>query len=444
MYEPGTYDTPAHGAAGRLIKRLGPWAYLLFFVVPLAFVSIVFAIVPLGDPQKPQMRNQWVFIFISNIAVSAAFAYLYNAAFLNLADDERPFRTSIIPIIAVVLSQLALMNAVLLTNGVFDFLGGVALAIIFIVLFFSMIFAYWDRRDLVISFFARFMLLLILYIPFLVGFVIAYRETESLVQSLISFAFAFLTFVYRRIMLSRLDPFPLDASQLLSGFWVQNLSDCVTILAFPQVKKPGVYAAIFLSNAAQNVAFLGFVSNMWIYKLRPALKTYVLNALKCNFPIPPIPEPDESFDPINRGHDANVGGYRRRQFRFYFFRMLSQAVAMTMYLGISPILRYGTNSEYNPLGTSIGGEDYRNSMIYAAVNLVFVIVVALLGYWYLNKRHHQTYHEIREIHKHDLLNHNWVGLVTAIMTHNLIFTIAIILSHYCVFSSFKECRAELL
>lgn len=89
--------------------------------------------------------------------------------------------------------------------------------------------------------------------------------------------------------------------------------------------------------------------------------------------------------------DYAVGGYRRRQFRFFFFRLLSQAVAMFLYLSISPVLRFGLNKEYTPF-SGINGEDYRNSMIYAAVNLVFIFFVAFLGYMLLRSRHHQTYH----------------------------------------------------
>lgn len=440
MYDPDTFEEPAKGVAGRFVKKLGVFAYALFFCIPLLFVSIFFAIIPLGNPKDSAIRSQWVFIFVSNSAVTLALAFLYNATFLSCAAVEKPFNISIIPLAAVLVAQLGFTSAVLLTHGVFDWIGLVILSIVYITLFVSMYFAYRDIRELVVSFFLRFMLLLVLFIPILTGFIISYRAANdsNAVQSLIAFLFTFVIFVYRRIMLSRLDPFPLEVSQLLSGFWVQNLGDSVTILAFPQVRSPRVFAALFVSNMLSNIFFLVFVSDPWIYKIRPALKTYVLNAAKCNFPIPPIPEPDDSFDPVNRGHDANVGGYRRRQFRFFFFRMLSQTVAMSTYLGISPILRFGLNEKYTPLSV-YGGEQYRNSMIYAGANLAFIAVVAAFGYWFLNKRHHQTFHEIREIHRHDLVHHTWVGLMTTIITHNLIMTIAIVLSHYCIFSAFLGC-----
>lgn len=442
VYAPEDFDEEPKGPAGRLVKKMGYFAYVLFFLIPLTYVAIFFAIIPLGNPNDATISEQWVFLFISNVFVSLALCYLYNATFLSLARCETPFRTSLIPLAFCAVSQIAVMAPVLLTHGVYDWLGLVSLATQYLSLLGSMLIAYKDLRPLVLSFFLRFMLLIILFIPLLVGFVIVYRETDSSgLQSFIAFLFTFIIFVYRRIMLSRLDKFPLDVSQLLSGFWVQNLGDLTLILAFPIVRSPGVFAALFASNVASNVGFLIFVSDVWIYKIRPGLKTYVKEGVKFNFPIPPIPEADESFDPVNRGHDNNVGGYRRRQFRFFFFRMLSQAIAMFMYLSISPMLRFGLNKEFTPL-SFISPNQYRNSMIYAACNLVFIALVALFGYVMLNKRHHQTFHEIREIHRHDLVHHTFVGLVTAIITHNLIFVIAIILSHYCVFTSFdNSCRA---
>jgi hypothetical protein len=64
------------------------------------------------------------------------------------------------------------------------------------------------------------------------------------------------------------------------------------------------------------------------------------------------------------------------------------------------------------------------------------------GYAYLRNRHHQTFHEIREIHVHDLANHTRVGLIVAILTHNMLFALGIIMSPYCVFSAFKKCRYD--
>lgn len=448
IYSPDHFEEKEKGIAGRFVKKLGVLSYFLFFIFPLAYVAIFFAIIPLGDPKIETISEQWVFIFISNVFVMLAIAYLYNAAFLALAECERPFRTSLIPLVSVVLTQIAVMTPIYLIHGVFPWVGIVALATCYITLFLSMFFAYPEHRTQLHSFFRRFMVLLILYIPLLSGFVIAYRNTDSsLGQAGLSFAFALATFIYRRIMLSRLDPFPLEYAQLYAGFWVQNLGDCTSVLSLPQTNSPNVLIAVFFANSSANVAFLIFVSDLWIYRIRPYLKTYVKNAFKCNFPLPPIPEPDESFDPYNRGHDLNTGGYRRRQFRFFFFRLLSQAVSMFFYLGISPMLRFGFNEFYTPLGAELKdgqavleSHEYRNSIIYAAVNLGFILVVAILGYAYLNRAHKETFRQIREIHRHDLVHHTLVGEIIAIITHNMILTIAIILTHYCIFASSDDCK----
>lgn len=204
------------------------------------------------------------------------------------------------------------------------------------------------------------------------------------------------------------------------------------------MRSPKVFAATWFSNSFGNFAFLWFISDLWIFKIRPNLKNYVVNGAKGNFPIPPAPPFDYSFDPVNRGHDNNVGGYRRRQFRFFFYRLLSQTVAMLLYLGISPMLRFGLNKEYTPF-VVITKDEYRNSVIYASANLVFIFAVAVLGYTILKKYHHETFHEIRQIHRHDFVHHTMVGHITAIITHNLILTIAIIMSQYCIFASFREC-----
>lgn len=118
---------------------------------------------------------------------------------------------------------------------------------------------------------------------------------------------------------------------------------------------------------------------------------------------------------------------------------------MTMYLAVTPILRYGSNREFFPFSRSglvVDESAFRNSMIYAGVNLVFIFCVLFLGYAFLNRFHHQTYHEARELHVHDLQNHTRVGLIVAIITHNLIFALAIVMSPYCVFSSFRDCRYD--
>jgi hypothetical protein len=207
----------AHGLAGRLVKRLGVASYVVFFLVPLTFVAIFFAIVPLGDPLRTSFKQQWVFLLISNVAVMALFSFLYEATFLSLAERERPFRVSIIPILFVTLVQVAYLAPVLLLHGTFNYLGIVNLTLFYLCLFLSLAFSYRPLLDKIHLFFRRFVFFIALYIPIVVAYVVGYRETGSGGQAGLAIAIAFITFIYRRVMLSRLDPFPLDLAQLLSG-----------------------------------------------------------------------------------------------------------------------------------------------------------------------------------------------------------------------------------
>lgn len=141
-------------------------------------------------------------------------------------------------------------------------------------------------------------------------------------------------------MLTKLDAMPLDIAQLFAGLWVQvcrrayaaqcycvflfricsvcfttvsdvtdwssskfkrqNLYDAVSLFAFPQVNSVGVLVGIWATNAFSNIAFLIFVSDFWIFKIRPPLKTRALAAFKLNFSPGPPPPHDMSFDPVNR------------------------------------------------------------------------------------------------------------------------------------------------
>ena len=187
-----------HALAGRIVKRLGIFAYLLFVVVPLLFAAIVFAIIPLGNPTIANIDEQWVFLFISNLLVNAVYCFLYTAAFLASVPRERPFRVSLWPFVAVIAVQLAIFTPVLLLHGVFDYLGLVAFVVFFLSLFVSLFVVYPEHREKLQLFFRRFVLLLAFYVPILVAYLIGYREGGSAVQVVLSVSIAFVTFIYRR------------------------------------------------------------------------------------------------------------------------------------------------------------------------------------------------------------------------------------------------------
>eukprot|EP00475_Leptophrys_vorax_P010040 TRINITY_DN16710_c0_g1_i3.p1 TRINITY_DN16710_c0_g1~~TRINITY_DN16710_c0_g1_i3.p1 ORF type:complete len:167 (-),score=34.88 TRINITY_DN16710_c0_g1_i3:56-556(-) len=160
-----------------------------------------------------------------------------------------------------------------------------------------------------------------------------------------------------------------------------------------------------------------------------------MDGLRCK-KLRQAPEPDFSENLQDRGHGTNVGGYRRRQFTFFFWRLISQSIAMSLYLIVTPLTRYGVNADYLP---SVSWEDYRNSLVYAAANLVFIFLVMILGYLVLSKRYHDTYHEIIRIQGSQLFSHTFVGFVLVIIVHNLILSnVFSLLSQYCIYNAFDS------
>jgi hypothetical protein len=219
----------AHGTLGRLVHKLGVFGYGIFAVIPVVFVAIVHAVIPMGDPTKKSFKENWVFALITNPLAVALFTFLYTAAFLSAANRERPFRQHFAPIFACVLSQIALVLPLVLTVGTFEYLGIASFVFFLLVLYISLRFSYPDLVKECETYFRRFVLLVALYIPILVAYLVAFRESGSALQSFLNFAMVFITFIYRRVMLSKLDPLPLDIAQLFSGLWVQNMFDSVQV-----------------------------------------------------------------------------------------------------------------------------------------------------------------------------------------------------------------------
>uniref|UniRef100_A0A7S1TE76 Transmembrane protein n=1 Tax=Compsopogon caeruleus TaxID=31354 RepID=A0A7S1TE76_9RHOD len=426
----------AHGLAGRILHRTGPAGYLVFLLVPLAYVGIFLATIPLGDPEAKNFRSQAVFVLVTNPVIMSAISYLYASTYYGFHERVRPFHQSLGAPITVYLAEVVVMTPIYVTLGAFELAIFVSYVVAVIGTYFFLILA-GEPQPKVRSMFLRFQVPLILFTAAAASYTIAYREASPAGQGGLVIALAFLTFIVRRVSLSLYDPYPLDIATLVAGLWFQNISDLFQTLAFPQVASPKVFAAIWVANSFGNISLLGFLTKAWIFTLRPWLKSHVLGWFKCDFSTPEPPVFDFSYDFNDRGHGPNVGGYRRRQFRFFFWRLISQASAQILYLCISPMLRFGLNDEHFPL-SGIGVEEYRNSMIYAASYLIFVLLVGIMGYRYLKTRYPVTFEDMKSIHGHEFLHHTFVGFVVSILTHNLILAIAILASHYCTFSAFRR------
>lgn len=235
----------AHGVAGVFLHKLGVLGYGLFAIIPIVFVGILHGLIPIGNPGTEDFKDVWVFSLITNPLATALFCFLYTAAFLSAADRERPFRQHILPIAVCVLAQIGVVLPLLLTVGLFNYLGIASFVLFLFVLYIALKLSYPEQSKACDTFFRRFVLLVALYVPILVAYLIAFRESGSILQSLLNFAIAFITFIYRRVMLSKLDPFPLDIAQLFAGLWVQNMYDAVNVCCTVLHRNDGFWTTFF-------------------------------------------------------------------------------------------------------------------------------------------------------------------------------------------------------
>jgi hypothetical protein len=90
---------------------------------------------------------------------------------------------------------------------------------------------------------------------------------------------------------------------------------------------------------------------------------------------------DETHVADDRGHGNNLPGYRRRQIRFFFWKVLSQTVAMLFYLSNAVLLRNGSNSRFYPFDEAVlSTEHYNRSLQYAGLNMVSALTSGAVGF----------------------------------------------------------------
>lgn len=311
-------DSGLRGSERCLQGNCGDFAVLGAIVgVPLVFVLILSSGVKLGEPQSASWSQNAAFLFVTNTFYLSIIAFVYSATFLGLCDMENPFKHSVIPALLTFIMEATIFTGLYMINQVFSLVGLIAYGIAIITVTIYLLVIYSELRTNVLLFIFRFLTPIFLFISALSVYAIAFREASSFLEAMLVIAISLCTFIVRRLSLTLLDPFSLEISMLVSGFWIQNLNDILQTLAFPQINNPLVFIAIWSANAFANLSMLFFISDTWIIKIRPQLKNNAVNALTFNFPIPPPPELDFSVNLADRGHGSNVQGYRRRQFRFF-------------------------------------------------------------------------------------------------------------------------------
>lgn len=414
-----------------LVEREGrgkQWmSWTMMVGVPMVFVVLVFGVVPLDSPLQHDIREQNVFIYVTNPIMFGAISYIYFCINEGLRQVDHPFSMPLLYVLLVAAVEiLTFLPIATLVHTSFTLSGVVAVLLCITTVSLILITRYQTDA---LPFLLRVLIPLLFFLLILVGYVYVYDVATNEGQAWLVVGIAFLTFVFRRVELGLLDVFPLELSMLISGFWFQNLSDMLQTLAFPRVTNPLNYMTIWVTNAFANVAMLFFISDRWILHLRPTLKSFFTRKhVGFNY----------EHDLADRGHGENVPGYRRRQFRFFFWRLASQASAMLYYVVVTPVTRFGINRDFFP---QIDAEAYKHSLGYATGNLFFVLAVLVSGMWWFRRRYASLYADLRRTAFFNTDVRHFFGFFTAILAHNMVLATGLLLQHYCIYEAYKRaCR----
>ncbi|KAL6068271.1 L-cystine transporter [Balamuthia mandrillaris] len=425
------------------LDRWWPWFWLFVWLVPNAFVALVYGVIPLGHADRPvfSRHGAWETVVLINPVVMSIIGYLTVTAYYECIARERPFRVRSMVVAAVWAVQLLVLVPLVHTYGYFRFLGLASLCLCYSTTFFGL----WVMERIIsdksvhgmVRFFVVKMVILLNFV-ILACYVLAFREVSADIQPVLTATLAILPFILRKVLLSLTEPFPIEIAMLISGFWINNMNDMFQTLAYPSVKSPINYFYIWLLQFFTDVANLSFLTNPW-FKFRTWIKAIVtLKWLRSG----PLPKPNYEDHPNDRGQTNNHPGYRRRQARFYGWRLFSQIAALLFYTTTSSILRYGHNKAYfifseEPFlsGHHRGETDtmtrtqYLNSLLFVACYLFVTCLAGIAGWLLLKHRYKTTWEELRPRYSMLLRNRTYLGFVMAIICYNGLIAIGMLQYH---------------
>jgi len=313
-------------------------------VIPNIFISIFYGLIPLGDPEADvfESNGPWTYLFIIIPFSMVVVGYLNEATFYGCAQYKHPFSTSLPTSMVVFFIEIIILVPLSIVIGQtsFEFFGVVALAICYFTVFLNLYIHLKAKEekttnDLPALFqYAKIVLAIFVHIVVLTLYIIAFALVPSGFQPVLTFFLAIITFFFRKLLLSLTDVFPLEMAMLIASFWVENMDDMFQTLAYPSIRQPITYIAIWIINLLANVANLLFLTPQW-YRCRVFTKG--LCACRC---FGEMPKANEFELKDERGHSYNRPGYLRRQVRFYFWKIFSQFAAAMFYLFISAVLRF--------------------------------------------------------------------------------------------------------
>eukprot|EP00050_Salpingoeca_kvevrii_P012741 m.24546 g.24546 ORF g.24546 m.24546 type:complete len:624 (-) comp4287_c0_seq1:139-2010(-) len=427
------------------------WALIGIMVGPSVLATSLFGLIPLGEPNgSVSDKGLWIGFF--NPVIYSVFTFLMLAIFYSVLDETKPFRSHWLydsgPVIAAnYILQVSIMLFILPFTQTFPFVGLLPFAICTtatITAFHAMEARFWPCKCAFYGYqlhnFTKVVIAVSTYIIVLTIWVVTYRNSSGFGQALLAYLPLILVFIWKKILLSITDVFPLELAMLISGFWLENLDDIFQTLVFPSVAD-GALSFFFLYSRKilENVAYLVFLTEWW-FAFRVWIKDFLKRLFTCHLSDAPAEAIHEDRDSNDRGHSNQKPGYQRRQLQFFIFKIFSQATAYMFFMISAPILRHGPNNEYYPLtpetsdtteGQSrLTSRRYRDALVFSAFALTISIASGLIAWWYVRSRRHSIYRDIKILYHFLLRTPIYLILVGFILLASEVLALMVVQYHY--------------
>ncbi|KJE96917.1 hypothetical protein CAOG_07165 [Capsaspora owczarzaki ATCC 30864] len=426
-----------------------PVLVLLTFLVPIALIVLFYNVIPLGDVDGA-LSDKLVWIFVVNPVTFSLFSYLNCIVFCACLDDSVPWRplTSFIHI--CVGTYLGESVFFLIFYGLFESwhaMGLVALLVAMICtmggLYFSQAIIYPQSPALYffrLKVFLKVEICLLILMGLLTLYTIAFRVGSSSVQSILSFVLFIVTFIFKKILLSITDVFPIEISMLIAGLWMEHLDDTFAIVAYPQVENPesATFFAVAASKFIQNMAYLLFLTDVW-FRFRVWIKAFLKGVFTCRG-TDKSQVPIEKDDIEDRGHSNVKPGYHRRQVQFFMWKVLSQLHSCIFFLSVAPGLRFGLNNSFYPFSehvtqaagsvTVLTSSQFRNCLYFVTALFFMFLFSGVAGYYFIKRRIPRVFADISAIVRTVFLGPTYIGIVLMIICCNQLLAVAILQAQY--------------
>jgi hypothetical protein len=237
------------------------------------------------------------------------------------------------------------------------------------------------------------------------------------------------TFITRKVLLAITHPIPIETAMIISGLWVENMEDMFQVFAFPSVREPSTFAMMWAVTAVSNLLNLLFLCDGW-FRFRIWVKEFLKRVFTCGKGGSPctVAETVDLEDVADeRGHSNNRPGYQRRQLRFFFWKLFSQACAMVFYLISAAVLRFGVNKDDFPFNAAeLDADKFANSMIFAGGNFVFVVVCGVVSHAVVKRLFPDLLQSLGGVFHNLVRDQRFAGFAIALAISNGILAISLV------------------